>query len=187
MPMNRVAEAISANNIALKTLVRSRASQQFFFDEKTKTIKSQQWKGYSLNIYNSGNSNNLQLLTTNARWFQMFKYRNNQIINEKGKIVEVQGNQDRENANIGVTSNNRRTSNQKWNVVYANQMPAPLKDGEWSKKFGMRHNKHFYISSSLPSARYVDVVNGKMVIKTRNGQSSQKWFYDDRTKTIKNV
>jgi hypothetical protein len=67
--MKRVAEAIGANNIALKTLVRNRLGQQFFYDCKSKTIKSNQWKNYSLNIYNNGMSNNLQLLTTNSRWF----------------------------------------------------------------------------------------------------------------------
>jgi len=35
----------------------------------------------------------LQITTTNARWFQMFKYEANtgRIINEKGKVVQPQG------------------------------------------------------------------------------------------------
>lgn len=41
MSMRRVIEAPSAGNIVLKTLVRNRKSQQFFFDPIAKTIKSQ--------------------------------------------------------------------------------------------------------------------------------------------------
>lgn len=41
-PMKRVLECIGASNIVIKTLHRQRKNlgQQFFFDEKTKTIKS---------------------------------------------------------------------------------------------------------------------------------------------------
>ena len=40
MPMKRVAEAVGASNIVLKTLVRTRKAQQFRFDQVTKTVKS---------------------------------------------------------------------------------------------------------------------------------------------------
>jgi len=32
LPMSRVAEAIGASNVVIKTLVRTRLAQQFFFD-----------------------------------------------------------------------------------------------------------------------------------------------------------
>lgn len=34
---------------------------------------------------------------TNARWFQLFRYKNNNIVNEKGKVMDVSGNKDSEN------------------------------------------------------------------------------------------
>jgi len=61
----RVAEAVGANNVVLKKYVKNRLGQQFFFDQKSRTVKSQQWKGYSLN--KSGNS--LTVKSTNSRWF----------------------------------------------------------------------------------------------------------------------
>jgi hypothetical protein len=44
--------------------------------------------------------NNLDMRTTNSRWFQMFKYLNGNIVNEKGKAMDVQGGHDSENRNI---------------------------------------------------------------------------------------
>jgi hypothetical protein len=36
----------------------------------------------------------------------MFRYKNKNVINERGKTMEVVGNQDRENNNIGVNGRN---------------------------------------------------------------------------------
>jgi len=67
--MKRVAECVGARNIVLKRYRVNVKAQQFYFDGKTKTIKSNQWKDRSLDIQNAGASNNLQMYTTNARWF----------------------------------------------------------------------------------------------------------------------
>jgi len=40
LPMNRVAESIGANNITLKRWRKNVLAQQFYFDEKSKTIRS---------------------------------------------------------------------------------------------------------------------------------------------------
>jgi len=69
MPMKRVAEVVGGRNIVLKSLVRGRNTQQFYFDNSSKTIKSQQYKDRSFDIQNAGRSNNLQMWKTNARWF----------------------------------------------------------------------------------------------------------------------
>jgi hypothetical protein len=45
-------------------------------------------------------------LTTNARWFQLFRFEKDYIVNERGKVVEVQGATDSEGANVGVSSKN---------------------------------------------------------------------------------
>jgi len=69
LPMKRVAELVGARNIVLKTLARGRTAQQFYFDIKSKTIKSQQYKDRSLNIAGNGRSSNLEMITTNSRWW----------------------------------------------------------------------------------------------------------------------
>jgi hypothetical protein len=69
MPMQRVVEAIGASNLVIKNWAKNRVAQQFFFDPTTKTIKSQQWKGYSIDIHGNGGSSNLGMHPTNARWW----------------------------------------------------------------------------------------------------------------------
>jgi hypothetical protein len=69
MPMKRVAECISANNVVIKRWAKGRTAQLFFFDSVSKTIKSQQWKHVSLDISGNGSSSNLRMTTTNSRWW----------------------------------------------------------------------------------------------------------------------
>jgi hypothetical protein len=64
MPMQRVMEAVGANNIVLRSWVKNRVAQQFYFDGVSKTVKSQQWKGHSMDMQ----GNNLRLRGTNSRW-----------------------------------------------------------------------------------------------------------------------
>ena len=42
-------------------------SQEWFFDGKTKTIKSMRTKSYSWNIKNSGRTNNMEVYNTNSK------------------------------------------------------------------------------------------------------------------------
>jgi hypothetical protein len=44
--------------------------------------------------------NNLLTRGTNSRWFQMFKYEDAHIVNERGKCMDVSGGVDSENRNI---------------------------------------------------------------------------------------
>jgi len=86
MPMRRVA-ATDSNNVRLVTLKRTDKRQMFFFDSATKTIKSSTWKDRSLSM----SGNNLRTVTTNARWFQLFRYKDAHLINERGKAMDVSG------------------------------------------------------------------------------------------------
>jgi hypothetical protein len=70
LPMKRVAECIGANNMVLRRYVKGRNAQKFFFNEKDKTIRSQQWKNYGLEIQSNGRSNNLRFTSgINSRWW----------------------------------------------------------------------------------------------------------------------
>jgi hypothetical protein len=57
--------------------------------------------------------------------------------------------------------------------------------------FGLIIGKHFYLVSSLASGRVADVQNGgtgrHIVVKTRLNKSSQRWYFDQNSLTIKNV
>lgn len=69
--MERVVEAVGAANLRLRTMryAGSGRPQTFFLDPKSQTIKSHYWKDRSINIEGNGNSKNLYMRTTNARWF----------------------------------------------------------------------------------------------------------------------
>jgi hypothetical protein len=50
LPVNRVAEMHGANNIRLKRWRKNTTAQQFFIDDVTKTIRSNHWKNYCVEI-----------------------------------------------------------------------------------------------------------------------------------------
>jgi len=69
--MHRVVECVGAHHLRLKKLHpnRSNKAQQFFFDEVSKTIKSNNWKSRSMTIASNGKSATLYMTTTSSRWF----------------------------------------------------------------------------------------------------------------------
>jgi hypothetical protein len=68
--MRRVAECVGANNVVLKRYTKGRAAQQFFFDQKSKTIRSNHWKNYAMEIQNNGRSSNLRMTSgITSRWW----------------------------------------------------------------------------------------------------------------------
>jgi hypothetical protein len=70
MPMRRVAECVGANNMVIKRFAKGRLGQQFFFDGVSRTIRSQQWKNYALEIQSNGGSANLRMTSSiNSRWW----------------------------------------------------------------------------------------------------------------------
>lgn len=93
-------------------------------------------------------------------------------MNEKGKMLHVQGNVDAENRNIEVQNKNNGF-NQQWDIVYVDQYKGPAKKGELSKEYGFYVLRPFYIISEMPRHRYIDCSNGKnMVISYPNGGKS---------------
>jgi hypothetical protein len=67
--MQRIAEAVGTD-VRLRRWHSGRLRQQTWrFDGTTKTLKSQYYKTYSLDITNNGRSTNLRITTTNSRWW----------------------------------------------------------------------------------------------------------------------
>jgi len=171
LPMHRVAEAGGNNNITLKRFAKGRNAQQWFYDNVSKTIKNQNWKNYCMEIPSNGRANDLKITgSITSRWWQMFKYDNGWIVNEKGKVLDVHGGRDEENRNIIVWGRHKGI-NQQWDIVYADEYPEEPKKGEFNKDFGLYVERPFYIISSLPANRYLDIINNRnFVIKTHFGQ-----------------
>jgi hypothetical protein len=73
----------------------------------------------------------------------------------------------------------------KWNIVYVDEMPKDLKDGDYEDDFGFKVNKDFYIVSRMARGRYIDLVSYDLKLKISNGRKSQRWYFDKKTKTIR--
>ena len=69
------------------------------------------------------------MTTTSARWFQLFRFQGNMLVNDKGKVMTIVGDSDTENRNIGVYNKNGKVG-QTWDIIYADEMPADLKKGD---------------------------------------------------------
>jgi hypothetical protein len=113
----------------------------------------------------------------------MFRLEGGFIVNEKGKVVEVQNqgvNTDYENRNIQV-ANRGDELRQQWDIVYVEDYSEPKK-GELNERFGFVVERDFYIVSQLGENRYLDLINNRnMVIKTPNGRKTQVWYFHQQS------
>jgi hypothetical protein len=121
----------------------------------------------------------------------MFKYQGNRIINiQNKKYVTITGtrkNADVENRNVGLSTNSNDAWLSQWDIVYVKNMPADLKKGQWNRDFRFKVGVDFYIVSRMGQGRYLSVINNyDVVIKRSYSSNSQKWYFDNNTKTIRN-
>jgi hypothetical protein len=107
----------------------------------------------------------------------MFKLRGEHVVNEKGKVLDVQGGADRENQNIIVWRLHNRM-NQRWSILYVDQEQPDPKKGEFNKEFGLFVGRYFSLTSGLKSGRVLDITRGRIVIKKWTGSKTQQWFFD---------
>jgi len=114
----------------------------------------------------------------------MWRYENNMFTNERGTILMVKPERDRENNYIGHDKKNGNMF-QQFDVIYADELPAEPKKGDMMPGWGFKIGVPFHIVSNLGEGRYLDLVGNSPVIKTRNGFPSQGWWFDQRTRTIK--
>jgi hypothetical protein len=99
----------------------------------------------------------------------MWRYQGGFMINEQGKVLEIDGNVDTENRNIVAKPKHGRI-NQLFDLIYADEYPAEPVKGELNKEFGFYVDRDFYIVSQMSSNRYLEVINNRnIVIKTSNG------------------
>jgi hypothetical protein len=106
----------------------------------------------------------------------MFRYQGAQIVNEKGKAMDVQGGHDSENRNI-LMWNKHKGLNQQWDIIYVKDMPAEPKKGEMNTDFNFKVDTTFHIVSKMASGRYLDILGNNIVIKTSNGRNTQNWYF----------
>jgi hypothetical protein len=68
--MKRVAEAIGAVHFRIRRYRKGDTGQQFYFDPVSKTIRSQKWKNYAIEIQGNGGNSNIRMTSgINSRWW----------------------------------------------------------------------------------------------------------------------
>jgi hypothetical protein len=105
LPDKRYLDLINNRNMVIKTK-NGRRTQTWYFHQQTLSIRTR-YNNQSWDIKNSGKTNDMQIWSTNSRWWQLFKYQNNQFVNWRNKkVLDVKGAKDVEGQAVGVWSNN---------------------------------------------------------------------------------
>lgn len=106
------------------------------------------------------------------------------IVNSRGKVIDVAGGVDNENSNVIVSSRNNKMS-QRWTIVYVDEdKPAPKK-GDYIQDIGFYAMRPFYIESQAGGNKFVSLNGNNVVINAQTGEVNQKFFFDPSTMTIK--
>ena len=70
LPMKRVVQCHGATHVRLNRYIVNRKDQQYYFDPVSKTIRSNNWKNYAMEIQSNGGSKNIRMTATiNSRWW----------------------------------------------------------------------------------------------------------------------
>jgi hypothetical protein len=89
----------------------------------------------------------------------MFRYEAPFVVNEKGKVIDTDGQLDTEGRHISAVANREDNKlSQQWDIVYIDDMTFPEK-GDLNPDFGLIIERPFFIISQLESNRYLDIVN----------------------------
>jgi len=178
MACGRYLDVIGTNAV-VKTRNASK-SQKWVFDYTSRTIINVQTKK-SLNFYN----NQVDVRGTSSAWNQLFRYKNEMLVNVKGKVMQLDGNKCAEGSNVGVGAK-ASTRNQKWGIVYTDS-EVELKTKGVSD-FGFHIGRPFYIVTQMCSGRAIEVTSGRnLVLKRKQSAAQQHFFYDNATKTVKSM
>ena len=100
---------------------------------------------------------------------QKEKEENNQVISESEKAEAERKVKEEAAARTAEIAEAKRK---------ADEYEAEPTKGQLNKKFGLYVERPFYIISAMSEHRYLDLINNRnMVIKTRNGRSTQTWYF----------
>lgn len=131
----------------------------------------------------------MQTISTNSRWFQIWRYDGTFFTNiQNKKVIEVQHGKDIEGYTV-INANRSGSRRQRWRVVYTDKMgkEAYDKTGVTDKTFGFKVNTKFYFVSRLPMNRVAEAVGASNIVLKRYAKNrvAQQFFFDAVSKTIK--
>lgn len=89
-----------AGNSMLVKRKNGSKSQKWIFDDDSRTIQSVSSPGQSWGIHADGKNRAVDLYKTTSKWFQSFKYKNENFVNARGLVLEVENNKCQEGSRV---------------------------------------------------------------------------------------
>jgi hypothetical protein len=109
---------ISGDNVVIRDVSGgSQKDQIFVFDSETGTIQPQRDTKISMDIGDEGRGRYAHFVKEKDIWHQHFMLKGENLINERGLVLDVAGGQDRNNQNVLVWKKHKGL-NQKWKIDY---------------------------------------------------------------------
>jgi hypothetical protein len=163
-------------------------SQNWIFNDDKRTIQSLEFPEMSFGIHKDGKNRALQLYKTTSAWFQTFRYVNENIVNERGLVLEVQGNNCQEGQNV-IAWKKHNGKNQRWIIKYGENDGSDIQRKGRDGYYGLVIGEPFYAFSKANTKFTMEVLGGRNLglRKFERNKQSQQFYLDAGSKTIKSV
>jgi len=161
-------------------------TQNWIFNDDKRTFESLEFPEMSFGIHADGKNRNIQLYKTTSDWFQTFRYINENIVNQRGLVLEVQGNNCQEGQPV-VAWKKHNGKNQRWIIKYGENNGDDIQRKGKDSYFGLVINEPFYAFSKANTRMTIEVLGGRNLglRKFERNKKSQQFYLDANTKTIK--
>jgi hypothetical protein len=186
LPSGRYLELIAAgpnNTQYVLKVSNGRKSQRFYFDFKTKTLKTRA-QHYSMTRSSNGGSKDIRgaNVGVNSHWWHHFKRDGDYLVNSQDKKVLTVAGADKEMTVCNYDTKKKDAAHQKWRIIYADKVKSRTKG--FNKVFGFFINRPFVIMSQLPMNRVIATSGAHTRITTLLGKKDvrQEWYFDEVSK-----
>lgn len=144
---------------------------------------------YSIGIHANGKNRATELYKTTSDWFMSFKYINENLLNKRGLVLEIDGNKCEEGRAVNAWKKHNG-KNQRWVVKYGENNEDDVQTKGKDNYFGLVINEPFYAFSKGSNKQHtIEVIGGRNLSlkKFERGKQTQQFYLDASTKTIKSV
>jgi uncharacterized UBP type Zn finger protein len=135
-------------------------TQNWIFNDDKRTFESLEFPEMSFGIHADGKNRNTALYKTTSDWFQTFRYINENIVNQRGLVLEVQGNNCQEGQPV-VAWKKHNGKNQRWVIKYGENNGSDIQRKGKDSYFGLVINEPFYAFSKASTRMTIEVLGGR--------------------------
>jgi hypothetical protein len=114
----------------------------------------------SLGLHADGKNRAVDLSKTTSAWFQTFRYKNENLVNQRGLVLEVEGNKCQEGQNVNAWKKHNG-KNQRWIIRYGENNGSDMQRKGKDNYFGLIINEPFYAFSKASSKFTIEVIGGR--------------------------